>query len=487
MNKALTINHKSTTGWKQNRRVAHTLRLCRAVWWWPLVLLLSFSSLSTNLALAQDFLPTGHSSQHTLTLADILVEGSTRTSDELVLQHLGLWPGQVIDQGELIDSVGKLRDGGLFKSVDFHTRPGQQRGQLVLVLEVEEHGFDFRWTAGNTDLDGWYLAPIVLAKENPLGKGGAFDWQWRIGFRTSGTMLRYGRPVGSDRRSYWGAGFSAFNTQRPYFSDGIEYRHNVLTTGLTGVYGHRLSENSLLESVLKVESVKVQDHSEAVYGSEDGLIDEGQVIPEEDLPPSIARDVGRASRIILELDWQHDTRSHERKVGTPTSGLWGRLKGRAILQNSRSHPGLQADVRWYHEAPGGVLAARMRGALVGNNAPFHDRLYLGGMYTVRGFPTHSLSSPGGDTWLWSGSLEHRSQILGDHKGTKLAGIFFLDAGASGVSDGSDPYSGVAAAAGYGLRMRVWWLDWIGIDVGFPLTDRPVDMRFQVNASIGWSF
>jgi hemolysin activation/secretion protein len=133
-----------------------------------------------------------------------------------------------------------------------------------------------------------------------------------------------------------------------------------------------------------------------------------------------------------------------------------------------------------------VLALRVRGAVVSEKAAFYDRLYLGGMYTVRGFPTNSLSAPGGDTWLWSSSLEYRTRILGDSKGTKLAGLFFVDAGASGEFD-RDVFGGVSAGAGYGLRLRVWWLDWIGLDVGFPLTDRPIDQRFQVTASIGWSF
>ncbi len=46
---------------------------------------------------------------------------------------------------------------------------------------------------------------------------------------------------------------------------------------------------------------------------------------------------------------------------------------------------------------------------------------------------------------------------------------------------------MSVGAGYGVRWRVWWLDWIGVDVGFPVTKRPLDQRFQVTASIGWSF
>jgi len=428
------------------------------------------------------------SSPRSLYLADIQLSGATRTPMTTVFRYLPLRPGQAIDQTALVEGVDALRAEGLFKTVSFYTRPGAERGQLILVLEVEEQTLDFRWAAGNTNLDGWYLVPAMLAYDNAFGKGGIFDLQWRIGFRHGGVLLRYGQPRAGDGRNYWGARLSAISTNRPYFSAGVEYRHQVRTTGLATVFGRRFTEHGLGEIGLNFEGVNVSNHSVAYTNSQDGTITADQEIPEEDLPPEIRAAVGQETRAILHLDWQHDTRAAERRAGSPISGIWGRLKGRYVFQeNQHSHAGLQADLRAFKNAPGGVLAARLRGALVGEPAAFYDRLYLGGMYTVRGFPTNALSPPGGDTWLWSGSLEFRSCILGDAKGTKLAGVLFVDAGASGSSDADDPYTGVAVGTGYGLRLRVWWLDWIGLDVGFPVTERPLDMRFQVTASIGWSF
>ena len=71
----------------------------------------------------------------------------------------------------LVAAVEELRAGGLFRSVDFYTRPGEGRGQLVLVLEVVEHRLDLRWAAGNTNLDGWYLVPAMVAFDNAFGDG----------------------------------------------------------------------------------------------------------------------------------------------------------------------------------------------------------------------------------------------------------------------------------------------------------------------------
>ena len=422
-----------------------------------------------------------------LTLAEIQLEGATRTPLATVYRYLPLRPGQPIDQAALIDGVAALRDGGLFKSVAFYTRPGAQRGQLILVLEVVEHDLDFRWAAGNTNLDGWYLSPAMLAYDNPFGRGGRSDLQWRLGFRTSGLLLSYARPRAGDGSSYWGTQLSLMSTDRPWFADGVEYRHTVGSIGWAGVAGWRVGARGLIETGLELGIVDASDHATAFTNSADGTITFDQQVSGADLPPEIRAATGQDQRAILHVDWQHDTRAERRRAGTPVSGAWGRLKAHTVLQDNRSHLGLQGDLRLFREVPGGVLAARLRGAWVGRPAAFYDRLYLGGMYTVRGFPTHALSTPGGDTWLVSGSVEYRTTILRDARGAKLAGLFFVDAGAGGASDAPDPYPGVAAAAGYGVRARVWWVDWVGVDVGFPLTERPLDMRFQVTASLGWSF
>jgi outer membrane protein assembly factor BamA len=426
------------------------------------------------------------STSRILVLEDIELMGTGRTPLSTVFKYLPLRLGQPIDQAALTDGVDELRASGLFKEVSFFTKPGTARGRLVLVLEVKDHSLDFRWAAGNTNLDGWYLVPAMLAYDNPTGRGGLFDLQWRIGFRHEALLLKYLQPRAGSGRDYWGARLGLISSQRPWFSEGVEYRHQVNTSGLAAVYGRRFSPRWLGEIGLNLEGVRTADYSTVHHGSADGSISEGDEISGDDLPLGIQEGLGDDARLMVQLDIQHDTRAEILRAGTPVSGIWGRLKGRATLQGPRSHVGLQADFRGYQNSPGGVLALRVRGAVVGEKATFYDRLYLGGMYSVRGFPTNSLSAPDGDTWLWSTSLEYRSRILGDSKGTKLAGLFFVDAGASGTFDG-DTYGGVAAGAGYGLRLRVWWLDWIGLDVGFPLTDRPVDQRFQVTASIGWSF
>jgi len=423
----------------------------------------------------------------TLVLDGIELEGTARTSLAVVQRYLPLRAGQAIDQAGLVAAVDELRRSSLFERVDFYTRPGAARGHLVLVLEVKEHDWDFRWAAGNTDLDGWYLVPAMLVRDNLSGHGDVLDLKFRIGFRHVGLFLDYERPRLADPRNYFAARLSTVSTDRPWFADGVEFRHQVQTNGVALVRGRRFSTHWLGEAGLKFEGVHTADYSRANTESADGSIRYDQKFYADQLPAGIRDGLGDDTRAVVHLDLQHDTRAARLRAGSPVGGFWGRLKLTTTLQGPRTHVGTQADFRGYRECPGGVLALRLRGALVTDHAAFYDRLYLGGMYTVRGFPTYSLSAPGGDTWLTSGSLEYRTRILGDARGTKLAGVLFADAGAAGGFDGHDPFPGVSVGAGYGVRWRVWWLDWLGVDVGFPVTKRPLDQRFQVTASIGWSF
>jgi outer membrane translocation and assembly module TamA len=101
---------------------------------------------------------------------------------------------------------------------------------------------------------------------------------------------------------------------------------------------------------------------------------------------------------------------------------------------------------------------------------------------VRGFPSHSLSPAEGDTRLWHASAEYRLPLYGDPRRPRLAGLLFVDAGRAG-DDGRE----TSAAAGWGLRIRLGWLGWLGTDIAFPLTDSPADEGFHGHASLGWSF
>lgn len=420
-----------------------------------------------------------------LTLESIETNGNTRTSMTVIQRYLGLIPGDTFDQDDLLAAINRLRRSELFVSVDFFTRPGLQRGALVLVLDVVERGIEFRLGTGNTDLDGWYLIPASLSFDNLTGHGEDAALRLTFGYRTAGVTAHYRQGTAPADRTFWGAEAQALSKDRVYFLDGVEYTHPLSTGAFDLHLGRRLSNAWSLALGLRAESVEADSTGSVHTDDEFRGLEVGDEVPFADLPPSIATAVGKRNRSIWRLDLVLDTRDTRTRADSPVAGLWGRLRTQYTIGKDVDYPAASCDLRAYQSLGAGVLALRTRAAVVGDGAPFYDRHYLGGLYTVRGFPSQSLSAPAGNGWIWHGSLEYRAPLLGDPANPRVAGALFLDTGRSGDSEG--PANDVAVGVGWGFRVRLGWLGYLGADLAFPLSDSPIDESAHGHVSLGWSF
>ncbi len=421
-----------------------------------------------------------------LLLEAIEIEGNTRTPVETVNRYLPLRAGQEVTPISILLAVEELERSGIFERVEYASRPGGERGAIVLLLTVTEWGVDFRFGAGYQDLSGWYLIPAELRFDNRLGRGERTRLHARLGHRLAGVAFLFEEPRFGDGRNHWGFSLSGFGNNRIYYVDGIEYRHALSRASFEAHAGRRLTEHLEIELGGCVESVEVDSFAEAYSESEALGVDIGDRLEVGDLPAGVAADVGKESRGILRLDWTWDSRGPRLVAGSPASGLWGRVRTEEIIQGDHGFPRVTADLRTYGAFASTALAARLRAGFAGESAPFHDRFYVGGLYTVRGFPSQSLSDPSGETKFWSASVEVRRALIGSKENPRLAGLLFLEAG-DGWNDESPRWSDIAAGAGYGFRLRVPWVGWLGVDVGIPLTDTPAEESFHGHASIGWTF
>jgi outer membrane translocation and assembly module TamA len=68
----------------------------------------------------------------------------------------------------------------------------------------------------------------------------------------------------------------------------------------------------------------------------------------------------------------------------------------------------------------------------------------------------------------------------------FAAVLFADAG-DAWSSNSPSLGAVSAGAGYGLRLKLPWIGYAGLDVGFPLTDSPEDESYHLYGTIGWTY
>lgn len=426
----------------------------------------------------------------TLTLEAVEPQGNRITESSVIRGYLGLEIGSELDQDAILAGIERLRATGFFESVDFYTRPGSRRGAVVLVVEVVEIGPQLRFGTGNSDLDGWYLIPAELNLDNAGGYGERAALQLRLGYRLAGLYAHYLRGVGPHEELFWGARAHAFGLNQVYFDNGIEYAQPVVRGGADVHVGRKLGGAWSLSWGLKVEAVAVDSTGTVWHADRLDSVESGDEIEFEDLPAAVAASVGSYARSAWHTELVLDTRSSRRRAGTPESGFWGRLQVEAVRQDiedgeSDYFAAANVDVRAYRKLGAGVLAGSARGALVGAEALFPDRYFLGGLYTVRGFPSAALSDPGGDRGVWFGSLEYRAPLLGSAVRPRLAGSVFFDAGGSLVGDSRR--DDIAAGAGWGLRLRLGDSWYLGTDAALPLSVSPTGESFHAHLSLGWRF
>lgn len=421
-----------------------------------------------------------------LTLESIAIDGNARTSDAVVLANFPIAVGDAIEAADLLDAVDRLRSADLFASVDFLTSPGTERGLVRIELDVVEKGLEFRFGTGYRDLDGWYLIPAQLRADNRFGHGEQIRLQARIGYHVSGVELVVRQPPRPGRRTDWGLTFAGDALDRPYFLDGIEYRHAVSRGSLGGTVGRRLAQSWRIETGLSIQSIDTDPVPIAREDDPVRGIEQGDELPREDLPPEIAADVGEAERTIVHGMLEYDTRASREIASTPVSGVWGRVRGELFLREGGDFGGVTADLRAYRAVLGGVGVFRARGGGIAPPAAFYDRFHLGGLYTVRGVPSQSLSRPEGDTRFWSTSLEFRAPLVGRHDDPRVGGVLFVDAGDAWVGRDAT-FDDVTVTAGWGFRIRAPWVRSVGVDFGMPITDSPVGESFHANAALGWNF
>ena len=443
--------------------------------------------------------PAGAStSVRTLRLESIEITGNKRASDTIIRGHLQLKTGDPVSADALEQARLRLLATDYFSKVEFSTRPGSRRGEVVLIVEVLEKSFpSFETGFGYHDLYGWFLTLAGLRFDNMFKVESRLRFGVRLGWRLGGLDAEWAQSLSRDGRHSLGLRLYTYGTDQrfwapPVQTEGVpqpaagdevwhEFQQSIGRSGGDAAFRVGDRRSALFSFGVRAEAINPDSSFTAVESD--------QEFGYESLPSPLQNSLGRVTQTGLFLRVLRDSRN---TPVYPSSGSFARV---SLVSNNSWMGGDQiftrtvADGRKYFRLRNGwVAAGRLAGGITTSGTPYYDRFYIGGIYSVRGFAEWSLSDPGGDDGYWLTNVDLRWPLAG---GTpqlpRVIGLVFVDAGQGYRRNAPFRASDINVGAGYGLRFRLPWLGTLGFDVGIPLTTNRTGDPFRIHGSMGFSF
>jgi outer membrane protein assembly factor BamA len=410
----------------------------------------------------------------TLRLERIVVEPPSSGLEAAVGELLGLTPGDEVDTDTLLAARRRLQLSGWFEEVEVYTERGSVPGLLVLRVDTRlNKGVRLETGFGHDPLRGWTLKLIGLRAHHVLGPANTVTLGWQLGPRRSmleaDYIARRLAGLGFDLLVHFEGGGEEWNA----FEGEDFFRQRIARTSLA--LGTRWHHTGGLSTTLWLGA------SAADPGNIDQLEGERRDPPADLVGPPRGQENYNDLGVDLTLD--------RRDLAQPwRRGLWSTLQ----LRGSRVRGGdrfgrARAAMRAAFPLPGeNALAWRIDGAWSEPSTPYHLRPIFGGQGTVRGFRDASLSGGEGARAIFATALEWRVPLLPRaDSDARVHGALFVDTGTWIDADGSS--NDWATSVGWGLRVRLPWIQRLSIDMGVPLTPTVTGDPFWVHFGLGFGF
>ncbi len=396
------------------------------------------------------------------------VQGNTRTRDNVIRRDLQVEEGGTYNSKAVRDSVKKLQRLGFFEDVAVTPQPTLEEDQMDILVAVKERATgQFSIGAGYSSSDKLMFMGEI-SEDNFLGLGTRLSFSANMSSVTTRYNLSYTDPRIFDSRV--SAGVDAFNWEREY----TDYTKASKGAGLR--LGHHLFEEWRIYYGYSWTDTTLEDISE---DASDYILESAKINITSAVKLSLVRDT---------RDKLFNTNSGSRNsVSVQFAG--GPFGGEAQYNK------LEGSTDWYHPLPFSTVA---RGRLSAGKAfetedgklPVYDNFYLGGMNSIRGFKSSTVSpvNPvngekyGGDK-MWFANLELHFPLVSD---AGLRGVVFSDFGNVYAQDDDWDLGSMKKSAGVGIN----WLSPVGplrLVWGYNLDSQPDDEEAQWDFAMGGNF
>ncbi len=371
----------------------------------------------------------------------VQIRGNSKTKDRVIRRELAVAPGELFDMTRVQLSKRRLEGLQYFGKVDARPEPTDIANRKDLIVTVEEAN------TGHLSLGAGFSSIDELVGFAEMSQGN-FDLFNPPTFTGAGQKLRLRMQLGTERQDYTISFIEPWFLNRKLALGTDLYYRNLGYESLDDLYdvvraGARVSLTRALGSDFLIGSVSYtienrgillnDEYYGAYVGGQTGagpFGDRGGPVGaaaantyEGNIPSDIAEEEGYSLLSRYGASLAYDTRN---SVTLPNRGQRTELSAEIVGGPISDEEFYKLELRtsWYFPGParGHVLEvvgrAGVADGLGGEEVPFYDRYYLGGLYSLRGFKYRSISpredpyeEPIGGNSYWYGSAEYSIPII----------------------------------------------------------------------------
>ncbi len=369
----------------------------------------------------------------------IEIRGNTRTRDNVIRRDLTVKEGGVFDSRAVRTSTQRLQRLGYFEEVTVTPQPTMNEDQMNVLVDVKEKSTgQFSIGAGYSSSDK-LMVMGEISEDNFMGLGTRLSLSASLSAVTNRFNLSYTDPRIFD--SNVSAGIDAFNWEREY----DDYTKDSWGGGLR--FGHHLWERWRIFYGYTWSDTTLSDISE---NASDYLLR--------------SADINITSSVRLSIS--RDTRNRVFNTSSGSKNLLSVKYAGGVLGGDAAFTKLEGSTSWFFPMPFSTVfhakaAAGQAFENEDNKLPVYENFYLGGMNSIRGFKSASISpldpqngeKYGGDK-MWYSNLEVTFPLLTD---AGLFGVVFTDFGNVYAEYEDWDFGEIKKSAGIGVN----WLSPMG--------------------------
>ncbi len=397
----------------------------------------------------------------------INITGNTRTRDKVIRREL------YIDENELYSSTGlkksksALRRLGYFDDVDIEKVRGSSSDKIDIDVKVKERPTGaISAGIGYSSVDN-LIGTASISQSNLFGTGIKLNLSGTISSSSTRFVLGFTEPYLFDKPI--SAGIDLYNTDQQF--QGFNTRKKGFDTRLGFPFLGRENRAYLAYTLEDAEVLDVSTSASTFIKEQEGSRTES----------SVALTLTRDTRDDAFFPRHGSVITYSAKVAGGVLG--GNVYTIKHQINAIHYFPLPHNTTFSIRGQAGYL----RG-YAGREAPIYERFFLGGINTIRGFDTRTVSPKdpltgdliGGNT-MFVTNLEFLFPFV---KGQKIRGLLFFDAG--NAYEGNVDFSDIRTAAGAGVR----WYSPVGplrLELGVNLSPREGESRTNWDFTIGSTF